>query len=204
MSFAKLLLWGSTVAGVVVALGSRSKASAGSPTVPPSDEGAKLQAGDLVVLAGDSHAVGLQGFGQFGPALKARVPGVQEVGAGVTGSGAPYWAPHLAAILERKPRVVLLSLGGNDFGRTDPANVQAAITAIVVAAHKSGTKLVWLEPTNMPFADPHNVRGMWQASGVTTYPTLELEPLPRQADQIHLTPAGYQTWANALARWLTS
>jgi len=166
----------------------------------------KLQKGASVLLIGDSHAVGLDHHlaGNLGAALAAC--GLDYLAVPVGGTGAPYWAAKLPALMgsgsTRPWDVVLISVGGNDFRRTDPVAVLDAVRAIVATAKSHGARLIWLEPTIMPFADKINVRGMWADTGVERFPTLDLEPLPRVADQIHLTWDGYKTWVAALADYL--
>lgn len=170
----------------------------------------KLAPGDLVLLLGDSHAVGLDGryAGDLGSVIKGRSNGqIGYAAVPVGGTGAPYWKNHIGPVLAQyKPKVVVLSLGGNDFQFQDPALTRAGINTIVSSVRAAGATLVWLEPTIMPMPDNGGVRKMWQEMVdeglVTKFPWLSLEPLPRVSDNIHLTTAGYKTSTDAIGKWL--
>jgi len=188
------LLFGAAAVGVGAALWLAVKK--GKRPIP-------LTPGTRVLLIGDSHAVGLDHpqAGNMGPALTGL--GMVYSAAPKGGTGAIYWQKTLPGLLASiRPQVVLISQGGNDFRYSDPKLVAAAISDVVAMTQAAGARLIWLEPTIMPFADPNDVRGMWKKTGVETFPTLSLEPLPKVSDQIHLTWDGYKTWVRAILAYL--
>lgn len=171
------------------------------PPAPPSTalcppEGAR------VLLIGDSYSVG------FGPQLAdfaalCKTPyhhhGV--VGASVTQWDRDEWLnPQLAAI---QPNVVLISLGGNDFQRNDPAHVAQRIDNLLARIKAAGARPLWVAPPTTPFPDKIGVRSMWQQRmGADGFPSDQLD-IPRvPTDPLgHPNGAGYQKWAAAIWPW---
>jgi lysophospholipase L1-like esterase len=156
--------------------------------------------GTRVLLLGDSHAQGL------GPPMAALALGCSTPFAhrAVVGSHVTQWAQDswlLPALASIYPTVVLVSLGANDFLRTDPANVSAGITALVSQLHAAGVRVLWIAPITEPFPDKIGVGAMWQASVEDWYDSTKLE-IPRYGDGTHATPAGYKTWAGELWPWM--
>jgi lysophospholipase L1-like esterase len=129
---------------------------------------------------------------------------------GVVGSHVTEWVQPswLAAEIERAaPTVVMVSMGGNDFGRHDADRVAAGVERFVAQVRQSGARLLWISPPTMPFADRIGVRGMWrQAIGernVDWFPTEDLI-IERVADRVHPTIAEYGVLSATLWRWLAA
>lgn len=152
-----------------------------------------------ILLVGDSLAVGLA------PRLEALADnrGVVLDSHVVGGSNVSQWAAWIGDDLHTwKPVAVLASIGGNDFGRTDPDKVAADVSRFVQAVRAADARLFWIEPPSFPFKDTAGVRDMWAAvPDLEVFRTLGLD-IPRASDQIHPTPAGYTMLAQMLWDWL--
>lgn len=156
---------------------------------------------DRVLLAGDSLAAGLAS-----PMKKAaEVSGIQFKGHGVVGSRIDEWdSKYIAPDLGFAPTVVVLSLGTNDMNMFDPTAQQAGHVASLLAKIRgAGARIVWIIPPTMPFSDK-GVRAMVEGSGADELVHGELLDLPRGADQIHMTPSGYQAFSDAVWAQITS
>lgn len=158
-----------------------------------------------VVLLGDSLAVGLKA-----PlAEHATRCGTDFVTRAFVGAHVTEWdgrAPRLGQVLDaNQPTHVLISLGGNDFQRNDPENVAAGINRLIATLKGRGIVPLWIEPPEFPFADELGVRDMWhQLLGDEDIFDARTLWLPRAPDNVHPTPAGYETLADALWAWLSA
>lgn len=170
-----------------------------------------LRSPQRILLVGDSLAVGMtntfadlalrNGHEFFG---KGCPPG--SVGGSsctsVVGSSTAQWARDGwigSALAAFRPTLVLISLGANDF-KGSPAShqaVRAAASKIVEGIKSVGAEAVWIDPLRMPFDDTANARGAWRASGAKVFDSSQLD-FKRAPDGIHLSPAGYQGWAEQI------
>lgn len=164
-------------------------------------------AGARVLLIGDSLAAGL------GPhmARRARTCGTAFFHHGVVGSHVTEWAQDswlLPELGRAEPSVVIVSLGGNDFVRSDAANVSRGVRRFVEKVRASGARLLWISPPTMPFRDKIGVRQLWQDElagemNIDWYPTETLE-IPRVADRVHPTIPGYDDLGQKLWAWTSA
>lgn len=161
--------------------------------------------GTRVLLIGDSLAVGLK----ISLAERAqRCPGVDFVGRAFVGAHVTQWdgrAPRLKLALDaNRPTHVLISLGGNDMGRNDPEEVRASVQRLVGELRDRGVVPLWIDPPEFPFPDAIGVRSMWRAAIARPSSIFDARAiaLPRAADGIHPTAAGYEMLATALWAWL--
>lgn len=185
--------------GLILLLGSRKKAE-GAPSLSPSPMTPPFTPASKILVFGDSHVTSNLGNSLKALAGEAGIPFTIE---GKGGSGAPYWRNKMVPMLESsKPSLVLISLGGNDFLRTDPNNVQQAITSIVYDVRSFGAIPVWLESPRFPFPDKIGVAEMWKASGAMHFPGLDLPVEHPATDKIHLSQQGYRDYARAIWNWL--
>lgn len=164
----------------------------GSSKIPLLGPGARL------LLIGDSLAQGL------GTPLRqlARDGSVTFQVDGRLGTRIDQWASQtgLPLLLKQfQPTIVFVSLGTNDMKLANPLSEQGALTQLIATLRQSGVTVVWLTPPKMPFPD-RGVRGMIRGTGL---PLFESEALmiPRGADKVHPTPAGYSGWAAAVWQW---
>lgn len=158
-------------------------------------------AGHRVLLIGDSYAAGL------GPPMDviARACGTPFQHHGVVGSHVTQWTGWVDADLSSfAPTVVLLSMGGNDYQRTDPENVQAAVRELARKIRASGARLLWIGPLELPFADRIGVQDMWKAEVGSDWFDSKQLVLPRAPDGVHSTPAGYAVWSTHVWEWMAA
>lgn len=177
-----------------------------------------VPAGATVLALGDSLTFGTGATADTSyPAELARLTGWQVINAGVPGDSSAQAAQRLPGLLaEHAPRLVLVSIGGNDFLRQlPPADTRAQIEGIVRASLASGAQVL-LVAVPRPSAgaawlgsltDHPMYAGLAEALGV---------PLQRQgwsevlsdetlrSDRVHANSAGYaemarQVKATALA-----
>jgi lysophospholipase L1-like esterase len=160
-----------------------------------------LPPGTKLALLGDSYGVGLD------PTLKQlaaefSVPFFDSV---VGGTSATQWAldSWLAPVLAFGPNVALVSLGANDFQRTDGDKVRAAIHALCTKLRAAGARVLWISPLAEPFADNNRVLETWRAEVNYEFRSSDLQ-LPRAADGIHSTPGGYAAWATSVWDWVAT
>jgi hypothetical protein len=163
--------------------------------------------GARVLLIGDSLSAGLAPV----MAQHARACGASFHHKGVVGSHVTQWAHDSWLVPELRraePTVVIVSLGGNDFGRRDDANVRAGVAALVSKVRATGAKLLWISPPTMPFADRVGARAMWQEAiggekGRDWFATEELV-IHRTEDRIHPTRSEYRALGATLWQWLST
>lgn len=202
-------VWGSLaiVGGVGLVLATRQLAQPPDAGAPPSPGAAPnagagprvIAPGARVLLIGDSLAQGLA------PPLMqlARTDGVHLTARGRQSTTIAQWAdqPWLAQALAEGPfALVLVSLGTNDMKLARPAAEAAALDRLLGRIRATGALVVWIAPPTMPFPDP-GVRALVASTRVPTFPSETLS-IPRSADGIHGSIAGYAGWAGALWRWL--
>lgn len=162
-----------------------------------------------VLLIGDAFAVGLT--------KPLQALGLSLDALAVVGSNVEYWtatgSEALQAQLAARPGLVLVSLGSGDaYSPSDQfERLQGSIRELLARLTASGTAVVWLGPPSLPSQhvnEPVNVRrleAMRQTVESTQYATWIDSAgltLPRVADGLHLTDAGYATWAEILVREL--
>jgi lysophospholipase L1-like esterase len=182
--------------------GAAPEPTPGAPAVPAPSTADCPPAGARVLLFGDSHAQGL------GPPMAALAAGCAAPFAyrAVVGSHVTEWARDswlLPALSSVAPTAALVSLGANDFLRTDPQNVSAGITTLVSKLKAAGVRVLWIAPITEPFPDKIGVCAMWQAAVADYYDSTTLD-LPRYGNGTHATPAGYTAWAKAVWPWAST
>ena len=174
-----------------------------------------LPRGSAVLALGDSLTYG---YGanptESYPARLAELTGWAITNGGVSGDTSAQALARLPELLrEHTPRLVIISIGGNDFLRRQPENeTRTNIRAIIQACKAAGaeTLLVGVPgvgvgaalgyPGDHPlYADlakaenvPYYANGWSQILGKDTL----------KSDQIHPNAAGYDTFARGLAAYL--
>jgi lysophospholipase L1-like esterase len=203
--FHTLALIGAAVLGVFLGKEAKKNAPApapGQPLCPKTDS--------RILLIGDSY-VGIQtqaGLGYYMSKLAVQCSTTFSF-EGKIGATVTYWVPRLGSILDMvKPNVVLLCLGGNDFGRNDPELVALDIATIVgLVKERPNTMLFWIAPPTTPFPDNIGVRGMWKKhipdndvfhSELLAIPRASSDPLG------HPTAEGYKIWSKSIWLWLAA
>lgn len=159
------------------------------------DKGPGSMKGENILLMGDSLANGLRG------PFAARV---REAGGGITvaaidGSSSPRWA-GLAAELSRHKTVVVVSLGGNEFG----SSVGPTTTDVIIKeVREAGAKLVYIAPPPIPAADTYGVEARWRSAADAVVETQEVVGEYR-SDGIHPTWSELRRLAGEVERVVVS
>lgn len=171
------------------------------PVIPPKEPGCP-PSGTKVALIGDSHTVGLD------PHMKALAAACGTAYTSQTrgGTGSTQWRdkPWLDATLAEKPDVVLISMGGNDFWRSDVGNVHDAVRNVVKRVRASGAKIFWIHPLDLPWEDKPDSLGAWEREVGPFNAFIGVDSdYPKSGDKVHLTPAGYSQFAKDIWMWMS-
>jgi len=178
----------------------------GQPPVEPAPRACPSSSRVLLIgdsLVGDAPSNGLQ----YRMAQLAAACGTPFRAKGVVGSHVTQWESDgwlLPQLEAAQPTVVLLSMGTNDFKRTDPANVQSGVHNLAAKVRAHGARLLWIDPPYMPINDAIGVRAMWKAEVGSDWFNSELLTIPRGGDGIHPTVAGYKQFAEAIWPWMAT
>lgn len=176
-----------------------------------------LSAGSQVTALGDSltfgYGVGGSKNGQDYPSQLAKLTKWQITNAGINGDTSQDILDRLNAVIEQKPQLVLLGIGGNDvLQRVKPATTKANIIKIVQNLNNANIPVVLIaqphfsasallghasdNPIYQPIADQLDVplyADGW--SNILSDKTLK-------SDQIHANAQGYQKFAEGLYAFL--
>lgn len=177
-----------------------------APAPPPEPEppkGPALDEGSTVLVVGDSFSQSL-GVG-LKPILKER--GVRVVIKGQKATFIPEWAGTKMgmelAVMQYKPELVVIVLGGNELAIKDPSIRASRIRKVVGNAKE--LPCVWVAPALWEFGDPH---GMLEVIRQNSAPCRYYDSnalagdLPRGGDKIHPDIHGQRMWAEAFLGWL--
>lgn len=113
-----------------------------------------------------------------------------------------------SGLAQRKPSLVLVSLGTNDIAGGGDANPKrAAVREIVRLVREAGSKVAWIAPPTLPPTLPagFGVRAVLaQELAALAVPMFESDQIviPRGGDHLHPTGEGYESWAVAIVAWL--
>jgi lysophospholipase L1-like esterase len=158
--------------------------------------------GSRWLLLGDSYGVGLSR-----PLTEqAAACGIALVTDARVGTNVSQWADWAEPLLAREqPDYVLISQGGNDFGRTWARDAVAAdIDRLLGLVAGSGARPLWISPPTTPFPDAIGARQMWWARVAEGdgFDSTQLEIPRAPGDPLgHPTGGGYRAWAAALWPW---
>lgn len=183
----------SIVGSFLVAAVMRGKGLKGSAPLP-------------TLLVGDSMGVGLTS--------PLRMAGLPIHSIAVVGTTVEYWVnqglPALQAELAKKPGGVLVALGTNDAFNGDAyaPRAAAAVQKLLAAIDAAGGLTFWIGPPKLPASyggkapsqavvdairnavDTFPPGASWIESGALT--------IPRSADGLHPTAAGYSYWSDII------
>lgn len=194
------LLFGTLALATLAACGRKA------PRVVP------IPSGATVLAVGDSLTFGSGAIASAGyPAQLAQLTGWNVVNAGVPGHTSAQARERLPRLLaEHRPKLVLLSIGGNDFLRRVPeAETRAAIAAMLGEIAAAGAQAVLIavprptlaaallraladHPLYAELAAEHRVLLFADA-----WSTILADP-DFKSDQIHANAAGYERFARQL------
>ena len=174
----------------------------------------KLAAGDAILAVGDSLTAGFGvPKGADYPAQLAQILGRKVINGGVSGDTSAQALARLPALLAQKPKLVVVSIGGNDFLRRQPENdtrenirkmvadiratgVPAVLVAIPHFTTGALLGVVSEHPLYAELADELDVpmlKGAWAEI---------LGDKDLKSDAVHANAAGYRLFAERLAGFL--
>jgi lysophospholipase L1-like esterase len=158
------------------------------------------------LLVGDSLAVGLASPLRS----RFRAAGGELAGHGINSTTIDHWAQGTtlaAALTQARPALTLVSLGTNDLAAKPADHKRPLIATLVARVRASGSGIAWVLPPSVPITDRGGIRAILaEELAQLAVPAFDSEKLtlPRAPDGIHLTPAGYDTWAGHIAQWLAA
>lgn len=174
-----------------------------------------LPAGSVVVALGDSITQGVGASEQSAwPALLARLSSWQVLNAGVSSDTSAQALARLPVLLqEHKPALVIVSIGGNDFLRRQPASAtRANIAAILRTAKESGSRVVLIGVPKLTsgaalgiFSDHELYEELAKEHGVPLLSDAWGDVMKQSrlmSDQIHPNATGYAEFTASLEKFL--
>lgn len=168
------------------------------------------KAGTRILLIGDSLAVGLKPrLRRFANDCSITFAAQAKVGSHVTEwPQALKRADRTGLYSEQEINpfdIVIISLGGNDYNRTDPDRVRLAIHDLVRWFEDKGTRVLWIHPPSIPIRDRIGIVPMWlrQIKHPEDWIDITKIPFSQEPDRIHPTAAGYDKLAAIIWRWVS-
>jgi acyl-CoA thioesterase-1 len=142
------------------------------------------------------------------PAVLSRKLGVPILNYGLNGDTTPGGLQRLATVLEQRPRVVLLCLGGNDgLNQTSISTMIDNLGSIIDQLHATGTfvVLIGIRSASLRDRNEKHFASLARAKRVLYVPDmlrgLAFKPI-YMSDAIHPNDAGYQEIAARLEKVL--
>lgn len=175
---------------------------------------ARLPRGSRVLALGDSLTAGYgAGADAAYPAQLARLTGWQVANGGVSGDTSAQALARLPALLQAKPQLVLIGIGGNDFLRRLPeADTRRHIGRLIESVQEAGSRPVLIAMPKISLAaafgrlSDHPLYAELAAQyNVPLLPGVWADILADEAlksDAIHANAAGYRLFAERLAAFL--
>ena len=174
----------------------------------------KIAAGNTVLALGDSLTYGYGASpAESYPAQLQKLTGWDIINGGISGDTSAQALSRLPALLQRQPKLVIISIGGNDFLRKlTEAETRANIVEIIESVQKENIPAVLVgvphlsvgalfghlsdHPLYQELAEQYKIplfEGAWSE-------ILSDEKL--KSDQIHANVAGYKVFAERLEKFL--
>lgn len=161
----------------------------------------KLVAGDAILAVGDSLTAGFGApKGADYPAQLAQILGRKVINGGVSGDTSAQALARLPDLLAQKPKLVVVSIGGNDFLQRQPeSGTRENIRKMVAIPHFTTWELLGVvseHPLYAELADELDVpllKGVWAKI---------LGDKDLKSDAVHANAAGYRLFAEKLAGFL--
>lgn len=174
----------------------------------------RLPHGSTVLALGDSLTMGYGvSKAQSYPAQLAQITAWQVINGGVSGDTSAQALARLPALMQQSPKLVLVSIGGNDFLRRVPENLTRANISQIIETIQAAHQCTQGEIRN---GNQHHMN-MGSVSEHQLYDDLAQQyriPLLKGAwadilgqeklrsDQIHANAAGYRLFAEKMAAFL--
>jgi GDSL lipase/acylhydrolase domain protein len=174
----------------------------------------KIAADSTILALGDSLTYGYGASpAESYPAQLQKLTGWDIINGGISGDTSAQALSRLPALLQRKPKLVIISIGGNDFLRKLPeAETRNNIAEIIESVQKENIPAVLVgvphlsvgalfghlsdHPLYQELAEQYKIplfEGAWSE-------ILSDEKL--KSDQIHANAAGYKVFAEKLEKFL--
>ena len=176
-----------------------------SPTGAPQGPREALESRDWVLHVGDSFT---QAFLEQNLAPRFRAAGARYVVDATTSTSTTTWAsnPGLDGWLARRPALVLVTLGANEFDIPSPAMHAHAVETIARKIAASGASCVWITPP-MWTKESGILEVIYEHCAPCVYFDSDallggLTRAERSPDHIHPNPRGGARWAEAFWAWL--
>jgi len=177
---------------------------------------AALAQGSTVLALGDSLTYGTGAPADAAYPLRlAQFTGWNVINAGVPGNTSAQARERLAPLLaQHAPKLVLLSIGGNDFLRQVPeAATREHIAAMLAEIRAAGSRAVLIAVPRPALAaalfgslsDHPLYEALAAETGVPLFAagwSTVLSDSSLKSDRIHANAAGYERFARDLHRWL--
>ena len=164
----------------------------------------KIPKGSRIAIVGDSLAEGMASpFSKL-----AKKNGYIPVISVLHGTRIDYWSSRIERIMvNSRPKLVVISLGTNDSGLSNPESQRIHVKKIRNIVEKYGGKVLWLSPMKLPqrFRGQDGIRKIIQEeiSPQDVMPSTDLK-LEMIKDGVHLTGKGYEGWITLVWNRLAS
>lgn len=176
---------------------------------------AKIGVNDEILAFGDSltFGYGASETSKSYPAVLAKITGKKVINAGTNGDTSSDGARKIASAITPNTRLVILSLGGNDFLRGEnEAVVKQNLISIIDEIKARGADVVLVGVPSINFGatlgivrDNRLYSEIAREKGVLLFSGKWSEILSKnryKSDQIHANDAGYEKFAQDLAEFL--
>lgn len=175
---------------------------------------AKIPEGSTVLALGDSLTFGYGANpGESYPAQLQKLTGWNIVNGGVSGDTSAQALSRLPALLARKPKLVLVGIGGNDFLRKVPEEqTRANIAKIIETVQKENIPAVLVGVPHITLgalfghlSDHPLYEDLSEEYGIPLFGSAWAEILGDnnlKSDQIHANGKGYRKFAEDLNQFL--
>ncbi|HGL9470773.1 TPA: arylesterase [Neisseria gonorrhoeae] len=175
---------------------------------------AKIPEGSTVLALGDSLTFGYGANpGESYPAQLQKLTGWNIVNGGVSGDTSAQALSHLPALLARKPKLVIVGIGGNDFLRKVPEEqTRANIAKIIETVQKENIPAVLVGVPHITLgalfghlSDHPLYEDLSEEYGIPLFGGAWAEILGNnnlKSDQIHANGKGYRKFAENLNQFL--
>ncbi|WP_308073028.1 arylesterase [Neisseria polysaccharea] len=175
---------------------------------------AKIPEGSTVLALGDSLTFGYGANpGESYPAQLQKLTGWNIVNGGVSGDTSAQALSRLPALLARKPKLVIVGIGGNDFLRKVPEEqTRANIAKIIETVQKENIPAVLVGVPHITLgalfghlSDHPLYEDLSEEYGIPLFGGVWAEILgdnDLKSDQIHANGKGYRRFAEKLSDFL--